>query len=147
MRKIDYAVNCIQRALEAVQRDRFMPAVLSPRIPDYLVDLAARHPDDDSEFSKFVVSLDYHALENELLRQLLPENLRQIMHDYRKEHEELEIKKQNEIVEYNFDNARDYRDRQKQLELSIREMIADQELIVAPQLVDSVLNALGYNRS
>ena len=147
MRHIDYAVKCIQRALTRVENDRFTPAVLSPQIPDYLIDLTVKHPNDGSEFSKFVISLEYDAIANELLRLLLPDTIRQSVLDWRIDHDELQNRKETEIAESNFDNARDYRDRQEQLALKIRESTTDQELIVTPQLIDSVLKSLGYNGS
>ena len=119
--------------------------MLSPDIPDYLIDLTIEHPDDGSEFSKFVISLPYDAIHNELLCQILPEKLRQTILDRRTRHEELQNKKITEIAEHNFENARDYRDRQEQLALSIRELIAGQELLVTPTLIASVLKRLGYN--
>ncbi len=145
MRHVDYAVKCIQRALTKVQNDRFTPAVLSPEIPDYLIDLTIKHPDDGSGFSKFVISLPYDAIHNELLRQVLPENLRQTILDRRSEHEQMQNKKETEIAEHNFENARDYRDRQERIALSIRELIAGQELLVTSTLIACVLNTLGYN--
>jgi hypothetical protein len=143
-RNIDYAVRSIQRALAKVQNDPFTPAALSREIPDYLIDLTLAYPDNDSEFSKFVLTLTYDALEQELLRQILPDNLRQSIADWRKEHEDLQIKKENEVAEHNFENARDYRDRQLQLTQSIRQLIASQKLEVTPTHIASALKALGF---
>jgi hypothetical protein len=145
LRHIDYAVASIQRALSKVQNDRFTPAALSREITDYLIDLTLAYPDDGSEFSKFVLTLKYNALEQELLRQILPDNLRQSIFDWRKEHEDLQIKKENEIAENNFENARDYRDRQFQLAQSIRKLLASQTLEVTPTHIASALKALGFN--
>jgi hypothetical protein len=78
-------------------------------------------------------------------RQILPEDIRQSVFDARTQHEELQIKKENEIAEYNFGNARDYLDRQNDLALSIKRMVEKLELVVTPKLVDSVLRELGYN--
>jgi hypothetical protein len=130
--------------LTKIENDRFTPAVLSPEISDYLIHLKVQHPNDDSEFSKFVIWLPYDAIQNELLKQLLPENLRQTILECRKEHDELQIKKETEIAASNFDNAREYRDRQEQLALQIRGAIANQERVVTPKLIDSVLKLLGY---
>jgi hypothetical protein len=145
LQPIDYAVRWIQRALSNVQNDCFTPAAPSREIPDYLIELTLAHPDDSSEFSKFVLTLKYGALEQELLRQILPENLRQSIVDWRKEHHDLQIKKENEIAEQNFDNARDCLNREHQLANSIRKLIANQELEVTPTHIDSALKALGFN--
>ena len=145
MRHIDYAVRWIQRALSNVQNDCFTPAAPSHEIPDYLIDLTLAHPDDSSEFSKFVLTLKYGALREELLRQVLPENLRQTIPNLRKEHHDLQIKKEKEIAEQNFDNARDCLNRERQLANSIRKLIANQELEVTPTHIDSALKTLGFN--
>jgi hypothetical protein len=141
---IDYAVNSIQRALAKVQNDRFTPAMLSREIPDYLIDLTLAYPDNGSEFSKFVLTLKYDALEQELLRQILPDNLRQSIFDWRKEHQDLQIKKEKEITEQNFENVPAYRDRLLQLTQSIRQLIASQKLEVTPTHIASALKALGF---
>src|SRR5262249_32704731 len=65
LRHIDFAVACIRRALTNVERDRHTRAVLSPEVAGYLLDLAVRHPDDGSEFSRFVISLPYDAIHHE----------------------------------------------------------------------------------
>jgi hypothetical protein len=148
LRPIDYAVKCLQRALTRVGDDRFTPAVISPQITDitdFLIDLTTKYADDGSLINKFVISLEYDAIENEMLRQILPEDIRQPVFDARTQHEELQIKKENEIAEYNFGNARDYLDRQNDLALSIKRMVEKLELVVTPKLVDSVLRELGYN--
>ncbi len=119
MRHIDYAVKSIQRALTKVESDRFTPAFLSSEISDYLIDLTVQYPEDGSEFSKFVISLPYDAIENELTKQMLPENLRQRILDYRVEHEALQIKKENHIVEHGFDQAAKCRDQQDDIVQSI----------------------------
>ena len=147
MRHIDHAVKCIQRALTKVESDRFTPAALSPEITDYLIDLTVKHPKDGSEFSKFVISLPYDAIENELLKQVLPDNLRQQIFDRRTQHERLQIKKENDIVDGNFDKAAQCRDQQDEIARSIRELISDREFTITPTLVDSVLRSLGYNGS
>lgn len=144
LHQVEDAVKCIQRALTQIQNDRFTPAVLSREIPGYLMDLALQHPDDGSEFSKFVISLPNDAIHNELLRQVLPENIRKTILDRRTEHEQLQTRKETEIAEYNFENARDYRDQQEKIALEIRELVAFQELLVIPTLVASVLKRLGY---
>ncbi len=145
MRHIDFAVKCIQRALTKVKSDRFTPAALSSEISDYLIDLTVQHPNDGSEFSKFVISLPYDAIENELLRNMLPENLRQTILDCRAEHETLQIKIENYIAGHNFDQAAQCRDQQDHNARSIRELVGDQKLTITPALVDSVLRSLGYN--
>jgi hypothetical protein len=145
LRHVDFAVTCIQRALARVENDRFTPAVLSPQIPDYLIDLTVKNPNECSELSKFVTSLSYDAIENELLRQILPENLKQTILDYRAEQEALQIKKEDDILEGDFDSAAERRDQQERIWLSIRNLIVGQELIVTPNLIDSVLKSLGYN--
>ena len=147
MRQIDYAVKCIQRAVARVENDRFTPAELSPQISDYLIDLTIKYPNDGSEFANFLVSLPRDAIENELLRQILPEPIRQTTLDHRTKHDQFQSQQETEIANGHFDNARDYRDRQEQLALSIRELIADQQLIITPQLIDSVLKKLGYDES
>ena len=147
MRHIDYAVKCIQRALTKVECDQFTPVVLSPEISDYLIDLTVQYPDDASQFSKFVISLPYDAIENELKKQVLPENLRQMVHDYQFEHESLQIKKENYIVDHSFDQATKCRDQQYVIARSIREVVADQELTITPVLVDSVLRSLGFSEA
>ncbi len=147
LRQIDYGVKCIQRAVARVENDRFTPAELSPQISDYLIDLTIKYPNDGSEFANFLVSLPRDAIENELLRQILPEPIRQTTLDHRTKHDQFQSQQENEIANGHFDNARDYRDRQEQLALSIRELIADQQLIITPQLIDSVLKKLGYDES
>lgn len=147
MRHIDFAVKCIQRALARVENDRFTPAVLSPEITEYLIDLTVKHPHDGSEFSNLVLRLPYDGIENELLRQIIPEHLRQTILENRTEHEELQIKKETEISHQRFDNAADYRDRQERIAVSIRNMIANQELTVTPKLIDATLRSLGYKGS
>jgi hypothetical protein len=144
MRKIDYAVKCIQRALAKVESDRFTPAVLSSDISDYLIDLAVQHADDNSNFSKFVISLPFDAMENELLKQMLPENMRQTICDFRAEIELLQLKKENDIVEHKFDQAAQCRDEQVRIVGSIRKLIADKEFTITPTLVKAVLKSLGY---
>jgi hypothetical protein len=143
LRHIDGAMYCIQRALTKVERDRFTPAVLSAEISDYLIDLTVRYPADGSEFSKFVLSLPRHAIEIELKKQILPENLRQTILDYRTEHESLQIEWEHHIVEHRFDQAANCRDQQDAIVRSARELVAGQELTITPALVDSVLRALG----
>jgi hypothetical protein len=147
LRHIEFALACIQRALSSVQRDRHLRAVLSPEISDYLIDLAVKYPDDGSEFSRFVMSLPYNAIHHEILRQLLPENLRQSVSALRAEHDEIQLLKENEIAEGNFDNAADFRDRQDRLAMSIQEALGDQKLVVTPKTIGSVLKLLGYNGS
>lgn len=145
MRHIDFALECIQCALRNVAKDRHTPAVIAPEVSDYLIDLAVKHPDDGSEFSQFVISLPYDAIHHELLNQLIPEDLRHTVLARRAEHKELQIKKENEIAAGRFDNAADYRDRQEGVWKSIQEAVAGQELVVTPQMIDSVLKLLGYN--
>lgn len=144
MRKIDYAVKCIQRALTKVESDRFTPAVLSSDIPDYLIDLAVQHADDNSNFSKFVISLPFDAMEDELLKQMLPENIRQTICDCRAEYESLQLKKESDIVEHKFDQAAQCRDEQVRIVGSIRKLIADEKFTITPTLVKAVLKSLGY---
>ena len=147
MRHIEFALGCIQHALSSVEKDRHLRAVLSPEISDYLIDLAVKHPEDGSEFSRFVMSLPYYALRDELLRQLLPENLRESITAIRAEHDALQLKKENEVAASHFDSAAEYRDRQDRLAISIRQALADQKLIVMPETIDSALKRLGYNGS
>ena len=144
MRQVDYAVTCIQRALKKVKCDRFTPALISAEVSDYLIDLTLQHPNDGSDFGKFVISLPPDAIAKALLKQLLPAEIRQTVSDYRAKHEVLQIKKETEIADHNFDNARFYRDQQDQIARSIRDAIASQ-LIVTPTLIASALRALGYN--
>jgi hypothetical protein len=94
MRHVDYAMKRIQRALERVHEDRFTPVMLSPRIPDYLIELAAAQPSGVSEFTRFMSSLPDDALRNELLRQVLPEHLRQEVLDLRTRHQQLQTSKE-----------------------------------------------------
>lgn len=145
MRHVDYAVRSIQRAIAKVKNDRFTPATLSPQLSDYLIDLTIKHPADGSEFSKFVISLPHDAIEKEILRQILPANVKQLILDHRAQYEKLQIKKESEIAAHNFGNACAYRDQQEQLVKSVRKMIADQELVITPQLIDSALKTLGCN--
>jgi hypothetical protein len=144
LRPIDFAVSYIQRALSKIQIDSLTPVVLSPEISDYLIDLTLAPPQDAFEFIKFVIDLKGDALEQELLRQIVPESLKQSIVDWRKEHEDLQIKKEQEIAEQNFDNARDDRDRQLQLTQSIRQLIASQTLEATPTHIASALKALGF---
>ncbi|MBX3414720.1 MAG: hypothetical protein KF708_18675 [Pirellulales bacterium] len=146
MRCIDYAVECIQRALREVECDRFTPAVLSPEIADYLIDLTHRYPIDDSEFSRFVITLSYNAIRDELLNQILPASIGQQIRDYRAEYEALQIRMENDVAQSNFDEARQYRDRQQVIETSIRELIAGADFTITLALVESVLRSLAFPR-
>jgi hypothetical protein len=141
LRHIDYAVNCIQRALARVENDRLSPAILSPEITDYLIDLTIQHRDDGPEFSKFVMLLPFDAMQNAILNQLLP----QAILDYRAEHEQLQMKKENRVSEYDFEGARDCLDQQNRIRQSISGALAGQQLVVTPKLIDSALRSLGYN--
>lgn len=145
LRHIQYAMRSIQRAVASVENDRFTPASSAPEITDYLIDLAVRHPDDGSEFSKFVLLLPSDAIQTELLRQLLPEKIRQQACDYRTKHESLQSQKETSIVEKEFDGAAQARDQQLEIAKSIRELIAGHDFVVTPELIDSVLRSLGYD--
>jgi hypothetical protein len=128
-----------------VEKDRLTPAILSPEVSRYLMDLVVQHPDDGSDFSRFVAWLPFDAIRHELLRQLVPQNLRQTILALRARYDELQIKKENEIAAATFDDAVACRDRQERVAISIQEAIGDQTLVVTPKLIDSVLRILGYN--
>ena len=93
-----------------------------------------------------MISLPQDAIEKELACQILPDHIRQKVLDDQSEHDELQYKMETEVAAHNFDNTRDYRNRLHQIAISIRETIAEEEMIVTPQLIDSVLTALGYNK-
>lgn len=143
MRHIDYAVERIQNALMKVNNDRFTPAALSPRLTDYLIDLTVKYPQDLSSFSKFVISLPGGAIEQELLRQVIPLEHRQRIEDGRLEHERLALMKEHAIEQADLDKARDCRDQQEQVWRSIQALIAGAELIVTPETIESSLESLG----
>jgi hypothetical protein len=146
MRPVDHAVSCIQRALLRIQSDRLTPAAHSAEISDYLIDRTLEHSEDRSEFTRFVTSLPDNAIENELLRLILPDDVRQTIFNYRAEHETLQRKKESEIGKQNFNSARDCRDRQEIIAISIRELTSGQKLVVTPAIVTSALNALGLKK-
>jgi hypothetical protein len=146
LRHIDVAVACIRRALTKVEKDRRTRAVLSPAVSGYLKDLLVQHAHNGSDFSKFVTSLPYDAIHNELLRQLVPQNHRQRIFALRAEYDELGIKAENAIAEVNINKAWSFRDREGRFAVAIQEAIALEKLVVTPKLIDSVLKNLGYNR-
>ncbi len=147
MWQVEYAVRKIQRALTRVKDDRFTPASLSSEISDYLIDLTVRQANGNSDFSKFVISLPLGAIEDELLKQVIPERHRQKMVGYRSRHKALEIEKEDYCVDQNFEKAAVCRDQQQEIAQLIRNLIADQEIAITPALVDSTLRSLGYNGS
>ena len=142
MRQIDYAVKCIQHALNKVEHDRFMPATLSLLISDYLIDLAISHANDD--FGRFVAYLPHDAIRNALLNQMIPGDVRQEVLEYRKHHETLQIEKENHCAEQRIDEAGVCHKKQKEIALSIQTLIIGQEIVISPDDVDSALRSLGW---
>ena len=150
MRKIDYAINCIQRAIDRLEDDRFTPARKSPEVADYLIDLSQPHTDDASDdasgFADFVDSLPYDSIHTELLRQILPDAIRERITSARNEHDLLQAQKETEIADGKFENARDYRDRQDLAARSINALTAGIDLNVTPNHIRDTLDALGWQR-
>lgn len=146
LRKIDYAINCIQRAIDRLEGDRFTPARKSPEVADYLIGLSQTHTDDASGFADFVVSLPYDSIHTELLRQILPDAIRERITSARNEHDLLQAQKETEIADGKFENARDYRDRQDLAARSINALTAGVDLNVTPNHIRDTLDALGWQR-
>ncbi len=144
VRHIDGAVNTIQRALRRVVRDHLTPATLSPEFPCYCAALTNRYPDDGSAFSQFVLSLPYAAIHAELLRHVIPENLRQKVHDCRAEYDALQIRKDKDLARGDYYAAARCRDEQQVIARTIRELLAGEELLITPALIESALMSLGY---
>ncbi|MHC4404093.1 MAG: hypothetical protein ACYTG0_30935 [Planctomycetota bacterium] len=57
----------------------------------------------------------------------------------------MQLHKEDEIAQHDFSKARDYRDRQYGIVRTIRELIADKQLVVTPVHIRAALKSLGYN--
>ena len=144
MRQIEYVINCIQRSLQRVQNDRFTPAAVSPETTQYILDLAKRHPDDHSEFADFVTFLPHDSLTSEILNQIAPVPKRCLIRTLRIEHEDLQEKLLTHIASYDFSNAREYVDRQREIAKTIHDIMANEHPVVMPNHILSAFQSLGY---
>ena len=144
MRKIDYAIDCIQRAIDRLGDDRFTPARTSPETNDYLFDLLQTHAADQSDFGEFVISLPYDSIHTELLKQILPEAIREQITKARNEHDRLRGQIESGIADGNFVNARDYLDRQELLAHSLNELTTAADRNVTPSHIRDTLTELGW---
>lgn len=58
---------------------------------------------------------------------------------------DFQLKLEDEIGKHHFEIARDFHQRQRGLRATIQQLVANQDLVITPQLIDSTLKALGYN--
>ena len=145
MRKIDFAMRQIQRSIDAVSQDYLTPAQTIPEVTDQLIDLANSGPPNQDRFAQFLIDLPARALTQEILIHILPTDKRDIIHDLRAQHEDLERLKQNQVDSKNFEAAAATRDQQLQIYNRVREHLSNIQLYITPSVIDASLQSLGWN--
>ena len=133
----------IQRSIDKVSEDRFTPAQPTPEVTDHLIDLANHSRLE--EFAKFLVDLPAEALSHEMLIQILPRDKRDIVHDLKANHQDLQLEKENQISNTEFDAAAATRDRQLEIFNDIRKHLHNIQLYVTPTVIDMSLQSLGWS--
>jgi len=146
MRKTDYILKLIERAITTVEADPLTPANRSPEVSGYLDRFSLLDENDISSLNDLVLSLSYDAIGDQLREEILPENIRERILLLRNEYLEAVTQKENEVANRDFEAAVRKRDQERLLAGTIKELTSELILEVTPNHIRDTLHALGWQQ-
>ncbi len=138
-----YAVKSMIRSLDGLEKFSRIPFKISENAYAFVRSLSRLCETPQTPLSDFILRLGYGDLRAEIGNVALPVQHRSLLLQLQTEHEQLARRKEDLIVEQNFDAAAECRDKQVELDNTIIELL-ENPIVVLPEHVRSAIVNLGY---
>ena len=136
----------LEQTLECVALNGVLPVSFSATLKPFIEQLAEFYSEREDPISLLISNAGIRALENEILAQLVPDNLKPSIDSLVEKCKALHLKMDDEVFCTNFEAAANYRHMKIEHLNEINKLLGDQ-LLLTPEVLIASLRGIGFNET